>query len=63
MRWIAIISVGLSALRSGAEPQLSLTDQVKDGCKAELASYCKDVTAGEGRLLASLRLRGQVASR
>jgi hypothetical protein len=57
MRWIAIISVGLtmSALASGAgAAQPSLTDQVKDGCRAELASYCKDVTAGEGRLLACL---------
>jgi hypothetical protein len=57
MRWIAIISVALtmSALASGAgAAQPSLTDQVKDGCKTELASYCKDVTAGEGRLLACL---------
>ena len=57
MRWIAIISGGLamSALASVAgAAQPSLTDQVKDGCKTELESYCKDVTAGEGRLLACL---------
>ena len=27
---------------------------VADGCKAELESYCKDVTPGEGRILACL---------
>lgn len=31
-----------------------LVQTVKDGCKAELESYCKDVTPGEGRILACL---------
>ncbi len=31
-----------------------LTDTVKNGCKAELESYCKGVTPGEGRVLACL---------
>jgi len=31
-----------------------LTETVKDGCKAELESYCKGVTPGEGRVLACL---------
>ena len=31
-----------------------LSQTVLDGCKKELASYCKDVTPGEGRLLACL---------
>ena len=31
-----------------------LTQTVKDGCKAELESYCKGVTPGEGRVLACL---------
>ncbi len=39
---------------AGAAGGGSLADQVKDGCKAELDSYCKQVTPGEGRLLACL---------
>jgi len=31
-----------------------LVQTVADGCKAELDSYCKDVTPGEGRILACL---------
>jgi len=31
-----------------------LTETVKNGCKAELESYCKGVTPGEGRVLACL---------
>ena len=31
-----------------------LVQTVADGCKAELESYCKDVTPGEGRILACL---------
>jgi hypothetical protein len=57
MRWIATGALGLAvcALASvcGAA-QGSLADQVKEGCKAELESYCKAVTPGEGRLLACL---------
>lgn len=57
MRWIAIVGVGLAMGAFGSvagAAQRSLTDQVKDRCKAELESYCKDVTPGEGRLLACL---------
>jgi hypothetical protein len=57
MRWIASVGVGLTmcALASVAgAAQPSLKDQVKDGCKTELESYCKQVTPGEGRLLACL---------
>ena len=31
-----------------------LSETVLDGCKKELETYCKDVTPGEGRLLACL---------
>ena len=31
-----------------------LTETVVNGCKAELTTYCKDVTPGEGRVLACL---------
>lgn len=31
-----------------------LVQTIADGCKAELESYCKDVTPGDGRILACL---------
>ena len=31
-----------------------LTETVKNGCKQELSTYCKDVTPGDGRVLACL---------
>ena len=34
-----------------------LIKSVKDGCKTELETYCKDVTPGEGRVLACLYAR------
>jgi hypothetical protein len=32
----------------------NLVDTVAKGCKKEIGSYCKDVTPGEGRILACL---------
>jgi hypothetical protein len=57
MRWILIIGAGLvicasTSLARAAQPALAA--QVKEGCQTELASFCKDVTPGEGRLLACL---------
>ena len=34
--------------------QRGLADIVSDGCKAEINSFCKDVTPGEARVLACL---------
>ena len=48
---IALIGVGSVAM---AADEGSLVDQVKEGCKAELETHCKQVTPGEGRLLACL---------
>lgn len=31
-----------------------LTDTIVNGCKTEMTTYCKDVTPGEGRMLACL---------
>jgi hypothetical protein len=42
----------LFAIPAGA--QQSLVDTVANGCKTELDTYCKDVTPGEGRVLACL---------
>jgi hypothetical protein len=59
MRVLMMLGAGvalcaLGSLAGAAGHQGSLTDQVKEGCKAELESHCKDVTPGEGRLLACL---------
>ena len=58
MRSFTMVCAGLAlcALGSvaGAAGGGSLGEQVKEGCKAELDSHCKDVTPGEGRLLACL---------
>jgi len=48
---LALYGLGSAAV---AADEGSLVDQVKEGCKAELESYCKQVTPGEGRLLACL---------
>jgi len=57
MRLLMVLGIGLVLCGSGSvagAAQGSLAAQVKEGCKAELDSHCKDVTPGEGRLLACL---------
>jgi len=39
-----------------------LIQTVADGCKTELETYCKDVTPGEGRVLACLYARSDKLS-
>ena len=39
-----------------------LVQTVADGCKAELETYCKDVTPGDGRILACLYAHGDKLS-
>jgi hypothetical protein len=43
-----------AASASSVAAQQPLADQVLEGCKTELESWCKSVTPGEGRLLACL---------
>jgi hypothetical protein len=50
--WIAIGTALLFAIPAGAEQ--SLVETVANGCKAEIETYCKDVTPGQGRVLACL---------
>jgi hypothetical protein len=58
MRQLVVLGLGLAMCAfgsvAGAKSEGSLADEVKEGCKAELASHCKEVTPGEGRLLACL---------
>jgi hypothetical protein len=51
--------ITLSALTLGATNVRAqdLIKSVQEGCKTELETYCKDVTPGEGRVLACLYAR------
>ena len=49
---IFFCALALTAGKSSA--QKGLVDTVWDGCKKELETYCKDVTQGDGRILACL---------
>ncbi len=52
---IGVVIVGMVLLfNGGAMAQQSLVDSVLKGCDKELKTYCKDVTPGEGRVLACL---------
>jgi len=48
---VAIVSLGVAGNLSAQE---TLIDTVANGCKTEIATYCKDVKPGEGRILACL---------
>jgi hypothetical protein len=50
--WIAIGAALLFAIPAGAGQ--SLVETVANGCKTEIDTYCKDVTPGQGRVLACL---------
>ena len=43
-----------AASASSVAAQQPLAEQVLEGCKSELESWCQSVTPGEGRLLACL---------
>lgn len=58
--WIAISAALLFAIPAGAGQ--SLVETVADGCKTEIDIYCKDVTPGEGRILACLYARSDKLS-
>ena len=46
-----MVAIGVAGTLSAQE---SLIDTVANGCKTEIATYCKDVKPGEGRILACL---------
>jgi len=46
-----MVAIGVAGNLSAQE---SLIDTVANGCKTEIATYCKDVKPGEGRILACL---------
>ena len=47
----ALVTLALGLGSGGAMAAGSIVQGVMDGCKTELDSYCKTVTAGEGRTL------------
>jgi hypothetical protein len=53
---VLVFSGGVSAQQKGPAEAMAqgLIDQVAKGCDKELMMYCKDVTPGEGRVLACL---------
>jgi cysteine rich repeat protein len=53
MVWMVVIGIVL-VFSGGASAQQSLIESVAKGCEKEIKTYCKDVTPGEGRVLACL---------
>jgi len=52
---IVLITLGMMSLFfTNAVAGEDLVQSIADGCKVELEKYCKDVTPGEGRVLACL---------
>jgi hypothetical protein len=57
MKGLWTFTLALILTLSGAAPLWAaegLVETVANGCQEEIASYCKDVTPGEGRVLACL---------
>lgn len=51
MMVVGAVSLGIAG---GLGAQESIIETVANGCKTEIETYCKDVTPGEGRVLACL---------
>lgn len=51
---MAVAFVAVLAFGGAASAQQSLIESVAKGCDKEIKTYCKDVVAGEGRVLACL---------
>jgi len=54
MSLVVLVSLSLVGGIAVAAEQKGVAATVKDGCKKELDTYCKEVTPGEGRVLACL---------
>ena len=60
---IVLITLGMMSLFfTNAVAGENLVQSIADGCKVELEKYCKDVTPGEGRVLACLYAYGDKLS-
>jgi hypothetical protein len=57
MRYITVVALAICMIctvAGSASAQKPLLETVTKGCEKELSTYCKDVTPGEGRVLACL---------
>ena len=52
MMGVGLLLCTQASIAGAAQP--TLAGEVVEGCKTELATHCKGVTPGEGRLLACL---------
>jgi len=61
---LCIVAIAVGQVFAGPAEDIAqgLIDSVKSGCDKELKEYCKDVTPGEGRVLACLYARGDKLS-
>jgi hypothetical protein len=60
---IVLITMGMMSLFfTNAVAEENLVQSVTDGCKVELEKYCKEVTPGDGRVLACLYAYGDKLS-
>ena len=60
---LCLMAIGLALLFAGsALAQAGLVRTVEEGCQKEINNYCKNVTPGEGRLLACLYAYGDKLS-
>lgn len=66
MRKTAIVLLGLSLMflfgSQALAAEMGPVETVAKGCEEELQTYCKDVTPGEGRVLACLYAHGDKLS-
>lgn len=65
MKYLMFIAGGVLlslSVAGGVAAQKDLIDTVASGCKDELSTYCKEVTPGEGRVLACLYAYGDKLS-
>ena len=51
---VGIVGLALISDQAVSAQTQTITEQVAQGCKSELEAYCKNVTRGEGRVLACL---------
>lgn len=65
MRYVMAVAVAICMIctvAGSASAQKPLLETVTKGCEKELTTYCKDVTPGEGRVLACLYAYGDKLS-
>jgi len=59
---LVVVVAGLLLSVTGAWAQESIIDDVVAGCDTEIATYCSQVTPGEGRMLACFYAHGDKLS-